>query len=337
MSENTGISWAHNTQNFWVGCDKVAPECAHCYIDRVIRKQKEDGVFREPWGKVYRTKTWGEPIKWQVRAAGKHMLRVFTCSLSDFFHKDADPWRDEAWEIIRHTPNLVWLVLTKRPSLIESRLPSGWPFPNVWLGVSTGSVGTLNKMDVLRKIPIHEKAVRWISAEPLLEDIAPAINLDGFGWVVTGGESGSGTEYMWNATYPMTHDWKRGGRRTMLLEWAMTLRDKTKEAGLPFMFKQVTAPSSGTGVNALGRDLHEFPEPHLSLPWAPRQEIAAKNLYTIEQLGSLNAAGQLPKKNRHRRLGIGLPEPSVTTVEGSSRDFRRRVSFRITCRRPLHL
>lgn len=119
MSENTGISWAHNTQNFWVGCDKVAPECAHCYIDRIIRKQQDGGVFRKPWGEIYRTQTWRDPIKWQVEAqhAG-HCLRVFTCSLSDFFHKDADPWRGEAWEIIRHTPHVTWLILTKRPSLI---------------------------------------------------------------------------------------------------------------------------------------------------------------------------------------------------------------------------
>ena len=34
--ENTNIAWAHDTQNFWVGCDQIAPECAHCYIDREL-------------------------------------------------------------------------------------------------------------------------------------------------------------------------------------------------------------------------------------------------------------------------------------------------------------
>jgi protein gp37 len=297
VSENTGIGWAHNTQNFWVGCDKVAAECAHCYIYRDVRKERErDGTFRKPWGHVYRAiTTWRDPIGWQVEAemAG-HQLRVFTCSLSDFFHKKADTWRDEAWETIRYTPNITWLILTKRPALIASRLPSGWPFPNVWLGVSTGSIATLNKMDVLREIPIHEKAVRWISAEPLLEDISRDINLDGFGWIVCGGESGEGKEYMWDASKKFTYDFKRTGRRTMLLEWARNLRDATKAADLPFMFKQVTSPNSGMGVNALGRDWHEFPAPHLDLPWAPRQEIPEKNLYTIEELASLNSAGQRP-------------------------------------------
>ena len=59
-----------------------------------------------------------------------------------------------AWAITRETPNLVWLVLTKRPERIEKHLPSDWPYANVWLGVSTGCRRTLNKMDVLRRIPI---------------------------------------------------------------------------------------------------------------------------------------------------------------------------------------
>jgi protein gp37 len=39
--EDSNISWTHNTWNPWVGCDKVAPECAKCYIGREIRKQAD--------------------------------------------------------------------------------------------------------------------------------------------------------------------------------------------------------------------------------------------------------------------------------------------------------
>ena len=90
MAENSGISWTHNTQNFWMGCNKVAPECAHCYIDRSLIK-----LGREPWGEVCRTKTtWNAPWKWETDCLHNHYAkRVFTCSLSDFFHKEADPWR----------------------------------------------------------------------------------------------------------------------------------------------------------------------------------------------------------------------------------------------------
>jgi protein gp37 len=283
MAENSGISWTHNTQNFWVGCDKVAPECEKCYISRILLKQG-----REPWGKIYRTETWGDPWKWEQEGIRiSQAKRVFTCSLSDFFHVKADPWRREAWAIIKHTPHLVWLILTKRPELIAGHLPHDWGngYPNVWLGTSVGCREKLNKMDFLRRIPA---AVRFVSAEPLLEDISESINLDGFGWVVVGGESGSGQEYLWNPS----EDWKAenkkkdtDGRRTMRYPWAANLRDKVKAAGLPFMFKQVTAPRSGFGYNALdGKDWHEFPPAPNGLEWAPRQAIPDKYKMTQDQL-----------------------------------------------------
>jgi protein gp37 len=276
----------HNTQNFWVGCDKVAPECAHCYIDRLLIKQG-----REPWGKVYRTKTWAMPPRWERKATvANHALRVFTCSLSDFFHVKADPWRDEAWEIIKNTPHLVWLILTKRPALIEKRLPADWGngYPNVWLGTSTGCVQTLNKMDALREIPC---ALRWVSTEPLLEDISQKINLVGYGWVVTGGESGFGQEYRWDSNADWRSEFERGGRRTMLLKWSENLRDVTKAAGLPFMFKQVTNPRSGQGVNAIG-DWHEVPDAPGGMEWKPRTAIAEKNLWTPIQIQALRVSQQ---------------------------------------------
>jgi len=304
MAEDSGISWTHNTQNFWIGCDKVAPECAKCYIARILQKQG-----REPWGEVYRTQTWEDPWDWEAECLANHYAkRVFTCSLSDFFHAKADPWREQAWRIIKRTPHLVWLILTKRPELIEARLPHDWGngYPNVWLGVSVGTRQTLIKMDTLRRIPA---AVRWISAEPLLEDISADINLDGFRWVVVGGESGgrvrggdhgSGLEYLWNPAHwkaelkaketdgPTYADNKflfcGGGRRTMKYKWAANLRDKVKASGLTFMFKQVTAARSGFGYNALdGKDWHEFPPAPNGLEWAPRQPIPDKCKMRPEQ------------------------------------------------------
>jgi protein gp37 len=309
MGENTGISWAHNTQNFWVGCDKVDPGCQHCYIHRVLEKQG-----REPWGEVYRTKTWSAPMEWQRNAQkANHAVRVFTCSLSDFFHTKADPWRAEAWKTIRNTPNLNWLILTKRPELIAKRLPADWSgigfdcYPNVWLGVSVCHRGAYRKMDILREIPC---ALRWISAEPLLEDLHD-INLDGFGWVVAGGESGSGEEILWNPNDWTSGKWKKDldkteGRRTMKPEWAEKIRDKTKAAGLPFMFKQVTAPTSGRGVNALGRDWHEFPNAAHGLPWAPRAAIDPKNLFSLVQIQEWRQRVPAPTEALYTRKGLLL-------------------------------
>lgn len=259
--ENSNIGWTHHTQNFWLGCDKIAPECAKCYIGRVLKRQG-----REPWGQLYRSKTWDNPLKWQRQAQAQGIcLRIFTCSLSDFFHADADGWREEAWDVIRQTPNLIYLVLTKRPELIRKRLPKDWGegWPNVWLGVSCGCKQTLNKMAALRRIPIHARAVRFLSAEPLLEDISEQIDLSDFGWLIVGGESGGGPEYPWDARGEWRKEFDTPGRRTMRLEWAQNLLSKARSAGISYFFKQITAFRSGTGEDALGQLHQEFPPtPH---------------------------------------------------------------------------
>ena len=114
MAENTGISWADHTMNFWWGCIKVSIECMYCYINGIMRR-----AGREPFNGPIRTVDWSKPHKWNRKAEQTgERPRIFTCSMSDFFHADADQWRDEAWEVIRSCPNLDWLVLTKRPERI---------------------------------------------------------------------------------------------------------------------------------------------------------------------------------------------------------------------------
>lgn len=303
-----------------MGCDKIAPECAHCYIGRELRKQ-----HRRPWGELYLTKTWREPYKWNHRLncfkrpgqlgypapEQRTCKRIFTCSLSDFFHAKADnryfgvgsiepfekwdmlpqyrlpavaawendstiepTWRNTVWRVIRDTPNLIYLILTKRPELIPARLPKDWGegYPNVWLGTSVGCRTTLSKIDSLRKVPVHRKAVRFLSCEPLLENIAWDVDLSGIGWVIVGGESGTNPERRWNPQ----GDWRKElqndrGRRTMEIGWAKDLRMKCEAQVIPFWFKQITAGCSGTGEDALGEIVHEVPSPPYG-EWAATEE-----------------------------------------------------------------
>lgn len=279
MAEKSGISWTHSTWNPWLGCDKVAPECAKCYIDRMLRKQ-----HRKPWGTLYLTKTWSDPAKWQREMPSNKARRVFTCSESDFFHVKADTWRPQAWDVIRDTPNLIYLILTKRPERIARHLPPDWPYRNVWLGVSTGCQQTLNKMDTLRRIPIHAEAVRFISSEPLLESLVPGINMDGFGWVIAGGESGSGDEYHWNHALNWRKEFSTGGRRYMAVKWAEELRDECLRRGIPFLFKQATAGTDGRGSNLLGRIWQQYPAAPGSMKWAKRTRVELKHKWTPVQI-----------------------------------------------------
>ncbi len=92
---------------------------------------------------------------------------IFTCSWSDWFIKEADPWQKEAWEIIKATPQHTYQILTKRADRIQECLPADWGdgYDNVWLGVSIESDAYLDRAIELKKIPAK---VRFLSMEPLL-------------------------------------------------------------------------------------------------------------------------------------------------------------------------
>src|SRR5262245_7502608 len=99
MGERTNISWTDRTWNPWRGCRKVSPGCKNCYM---FREQARYG--RDP-AAVVRTKTWRDPLRYQRQAEQLgRPLRVFTCSWSDWFIEEADPWRQEAWRVVRSCP-----------------------------------------------------------------------------------------------------------------------------------------------------------------------------------------------------------------------------------------
>jgi protein gp37 len=239
--EREEVEITHHTWNPWRGCTKISPGCKNCYM---FRDQARYG--RDP-AEVVRTKTWGEPLRWQrkAEAAGRTEL-VFTCSWSDWFHEDADAWREEAWAVVRRCPNLVFQVLTKRPERITEHLPADWGdgYSNVWLGVSVERNDYCWRADVLRAVPAR---TRWVCAEPLLGPV-PDLDLDGIHWLVVGGESGP-------------------DRRPMDLAWVRELRDKCGAARVPFYFKQANGLYPGRDAVLDGRRHAEMPAvPPLPLP-----------------------------------------------------------------------
>ncbi len=160
--------------------------------------------------------TWRKPYRW--KANNRQM--VFTCSWSDYFINEADPWRDEAWKVIRETPWHVYRICTKRPERIRpangpSLLPPDWDsewngaYKHVWLGVTVEHQNHIKRMDYIRNIPC---SLRWVSAEPLLS--ALDLNLNGFLFLVDGGESGGKDEHgnYEQIRVPPTHDWFRSLR-----------------------------------------------------------------------------------------------------------------------------
>jgi protein gp37 len=132
--EFSNINFTDHTWNPYIGCRPVSDECDHCYADTLVTNR-----MGRDFSIVTRTKTWKAPQEFNRKAPALALklgrrVRVFCASLSDFFIQDADEWRAEAWEVIRQCPYMGWLILTKRPQLIPSRLPADWGkgWPHVW-------------------------------------------------------------------------------------------------------------------------------------------------------------------------------------------------------------
>lgn len=139
-------------------------------------------------------RTFRAPMRWHRDLEPGERRLVFTCSLSDWFHRAADPFRADAYEVIRACPGLTFQILTKRHGRIAANLPDGWGdgWDNVWLGVSVEDGNWLRRAASLNKVPAK---VRFLSMEPLIGAVDQtelrAVLRDGIGWVIVGGESGA--------------------------------------------------------------------------------------------------------------------------------------------------
>jgi len=226
MAEFTSISWSDATWNPWIGCQKVGPGCENCYaLARDVRFDK--GVHWGPGAPRRRTSAanWRMPYRWNrlAQAAGVRK-RVFCASLADVFDNAVDPqWRRDVAKVIRETPHLDWMLLTKRIGIVQKLVDRDFDgeLPgNVWLGASIVTQEEADR-DVSRLLEVNA-SIHWLSMEPLLErvviDPAMMARLD---MIVVGGESGK------NA-------------RTMNLEWAYDLLDQAHRGDTAFHFKQMS-------------------------------------------------------------------------------------------------
>jgi protein gp37 len=223
----TKIEWtrrpggpAGKTWNPWIGCDKVAPECDHCYAavfaGRELHKPHVGTAVKGEWtGKINRN----TPGVWKAPFGFAAGTLVFTCSMSDFWNERVQlEWLDEALAIIEATPHLTYQILTKRPGNIARKLADlnrRWP-ANAWCGVTIGHPRSLPLLKPLCRI---EAPVRFLSVEPLLAPMVPGLDLTGIHWVIAGGESGHNAR-------PCNPDWVRA------------VRDICVANGVPFFFKQ---------------------------------------------------------------------------------------------------
>jgi protein gp37 len=226
MGKDSEIEWTHHTFNPWWGCSKVSPACLHCYAEAWAKR-----VGSNVWGvkaerRFFGEKHWKEPILWNAEAKKKGTrYRVFCASMADVFESrsDLNAARSKLWKLIEKTPDLDWLLLTKRPENIGKAAPwrNDWP-TNIWLGTTVETQEWAERrLPHLLSIP---SAVRFLSCEPLLGpiDLSPWVGKQGLNsidWVIAGGESGALS-------------------RPMQPIWVRSLRDFCAAHRVAFHFKQ---------------------------------------------------------------------------------------------------
>ncbi len=222
------IEWTGPTWNPWQACHMISPGCANCYMFTGMRRWGKDP------DKPFRSSpaTFNKPLKWQREVeAGDRTVRdrlVFTCSWSDWFIEEADPWRNDAWDIVRRCPSLVFQILTKRPERIAGRLPHDWHDiqHHVWMGVTVESSKQAYRIKALNDAlngwaNSQGCGIRFVSYEPALSAIewCKVEGIEHINWIIAGGESGPKA-------------------RAPLADWFRQTRDFCHSLRTPFFFKQ---------------------------------------------------------------------------------------------------
>lgn len=293
--ENSKIEWCDHTFNPWEGCTKVSPGCAYCYAEN--RNARFGGGTAPNWGPgAPRRRTseanWKQPLKWDAKfdhdltlAHGMDMNlrrpRVFCASLADWLDEEVPiKWLHDLLVLILNTPNLDWLLLTKRPHLWRSRLEafatmdgsiaSAWAVAwlggeapkNVWIGTSVEDQKRADeRIPHLLKIPAR---VRFLSMEPLLGpvDLMPtgALGCDCPQLERDDGEteercSGrcqfyrNAVDKMRRVEWVITGGESGPGARPSHPDWFRSIRDQCKAAGVAYLHKQ-----NGEWVKYIDRD-----------------------------------------------------------------------------------
>jgi protein gp37 len=216
MSQQSDIEWTDATWNPVTGCSKISPGCTRCYAEKFAERFRD--VPGHPYQQGFDLRLWPERLDVPLRWKAPRM--IFVNSMSDLFHdRVPDDFIAQVFATMRKATQHTFQVLTKRAERLADwydRHPQFEMLPNVWIGVSVEDRKYgLARLPWLRRVTSF---VRFLSVEPLLEDLGP-IDLSGIDWVIAGGESGPGA-------------------RPMKPEWAIGVRDQCRAAGVPFFFKQ---------------------------------------------------------------------------------------------------
>ncbi len=206
----------HDIWNPWHGCVKCSEGCENCYMYYLDRKRGHDG------SEIYRTKAgFSYPLSrcrdGSFRVKSGEMLRV--CMTSDFFLAEADGWRDDAWDIIRERPDVIFFLLTKRPERVADCLPDDWGdgWENVFFNVTCENQRRADeRIPILLSLPFCHKGIMCAPyiGPVSIEKYLPSGQIE---QVICGGEN---------------YD----GARPCDFDWVKSLRAECVKYGVTFSF-----------------------------------------------------------------------------------------------------
>jgi protein gp37 len=199
----------------WRGCHRYSEGCEHCYIHKGDAKRGVDTNNIEKTEKFY------API--EKNAKGEYKMKsgqtVYICFSSDFLIDEADPWRDECWDMIKTRNDLFFIFLTKRIERFEQVMPKDWGdgYDNVLIGCTAENQKQADfRLGIFDQLRVKHKN---IICQPLLENIELGSHLGGVERVIVGGES----------------DPKA---RPLNFDWVLDIRATCEKQGTAFEFRQ---------------------------------------------------------------------------------------------------
>ncbi len=272
MGLNTEIGWTHHSISMWHGCVEVQKfdGCQNCYarvLDNRYYKDSPHWGLNQPRLEI-KSAFKNLELAQKKALAANEIHRVFIGSMMDIFEKpmplidskgNAIDGKDTGWLrslLFQHIsnniyPNLMFLLLTKRPSNINKYIPESWkknPPSNVIFGTSPVNQETADKL-IPQLMEVNGK--RFLSVEPQLGEInlekylwhKPTFHKDSgyckdcgdpaktacdnticqfkpIAWVINGGDSGH-------------------HKRPFNLDWAYSMKKQCEDARVPFFFKQI--------------------------------------------------------------------------------------------------
>lgn len=274
MAESTKIEWCDATFNPWIGCTKVSPGCDHCYAEcgtpaRTLKVNWGPGAPRRRTS----VSNWKMPLAWNAQADAffaQHgrRRRVFCASLADWLDNAVEiEWFVELLQLVRSTPNLDWLLLTKRIGNWKGRLVAAlkWTVEhgsdqglaewisdwldgaapaNVWLGATIVNQPEADR-DVSKLLNVPARA-RFLSMEPLLGPVdLSVIDINGDceiyplrGTTECVDDEGRSAPDLPALDWVIVGGESGRGARPMNPEWVRSLRDQCEAAGVPYLLKQ---------------------------------------------------------------------------------------------------